>query len=328
LVLRFNLLITLTILSMVACNTTSPSQGNLSGYPNNLIATISVGDSPRDICISSDGAFLYVANYQSNTVSIINTEDCSIATSVNVPAGPNGICITPNDGLVYVACMSANSVAVIRTSDNFVIAEIPSNGQGTRRLCSLPSGDFIYVANYISCNIDVISTLTQTIITSIDFGNWPEGITCNADGTEVYCVDSGTGSTANGSVGVIRTSDNTIVQEIDGFDGSPAICYLPNDQYLYVGNWHWQNLYIVDLSNNYQIIDSIQTANNPLNFQTTPSGDYVIFDGSLRVANTSTHSVEEDILQSVDCFGIAYSPDGSRMYAACPSNNLIYIFEE
>lgn len=314
-----------TFLLIASCGTSGPSQEDTSEYPNVLETTISVGNGPRDICISSDGCLLYVANFQSNTVSVINTESNSVVASIEVPSGPNGIAITPDNSFVYVTCMNANTVAVIQTSDNSIVESIPSNGQGTRRLCILPTGDFVYVANYISCNIDVISTTTNTIVTSLDFGNWPEGITCNSDGSEVYCLDSGTGSTATGTLGVIRTADNTFIEVIEGFDGSPAICYIANTQCLYAGNWHWQNAYVIDL-NTYTIIDSIPTANNAYNFKTTPSGNFSVFDGSLRIVDTSDHSIKEDLSSARDFFGIAFSPNGSQMYAACPSENLVYVW--
>ncbi|MET1193979.1 YncE family protein, partial [Bacillus licheniformis] len=49
---------------------------------NTVPTTISVGDNPSEIAITPDGAFAYVTNEFSGTVSVINTATNTVAATI------------------------------------------------------------------------------------------------------------------------------------------------------------------------------------------------------------------------------------------------------
>ncbi len=61
---------------------------------NLVVATIPVGSFPWGLASTRDGSRVYVANYFSNSVSIINTSSNTVVGSVSV-ATPYGIAISP-----------------------------------------------------------------------------------------------------------------------------------------------------------------------------------------------------------------------------------------
>ena len=63
-------------------------------------AALSFGD-PDQVAVGTIGAYVYVANYFSNTVSVINALTRSVAT-VNVGANPSGVAVSPDGAHVYV----------------------------------------------------------------------------------------------------------------------------------------------------------------------------------------------------------------------------------
>ena len=77
-----------------------------------IVDAIKVGSTPQQIAISPDGKTAYVANYGSNTVSIIDTVtnkviDAKPATTavdaIAVRSNPNGVAVSVDGSLVYVA---------------------------------------------------------------------------------------------------------------------------------------------------------------------------------------------------------------------------------
>ncbi|MCG8588629.1 MAG: beta-propeller fold lactonase family protein [Proteobacteria bacterium] len=65
------------------------------------------------IALSADGAFAYVANTTSNTVSIIDTAALRVVTEVRVGLEPAGVALRPDGQALFVANHVSDSVSVI-----------------------------------------------------------------------------------------------------------------------------------------------------------------------------------------------------------------------
>ena len=68
------------------------------------------------------GRFAYVTNESDNTVSVINTSNNSIVTTIGVGHLPNGVSVSPDGSKVYISNFLSNTVSVISTSSNTVVA--------------------------------------------------------------------------------------------------------------------------------------------------------------------------------------------------------------
>ena len=94
-----------------------------------VIATIPVGLQPQGLAISPDAKQLYVANSNSNSVSVINTTTAPPSTVVMIPvgAGPFGAAVTPDGKHAYVTNQAPNTVTVI----DFLVTTIPVGSNPT-----------------------------------------------------------------------------------------------------------------------------------------------------------------------------------------------------
>jgi YVTN family beta-propeller protein len=90
-----------------------------------LADSIATDDHPNDMAISADGRWLYVANANSNTVSVIDTrgrqlvETLHTALSPDAPIGSttNSVCLTPDGKTLYIANADNNYLAVFDVSE-------------------------------------------------------------------------------------------------------------------------------------------------------------------------------------------------------------------
>lgn len=150
--------------------------------------TISVGDNAKGMCLSVSGEYLYVANYDSDEISVINTGTDSVVASISVAHQPSQICALPDGKSIYVSCYSG-SVSVINTDNNTVTDQI-SVGHTPFGICSLPNGDYVYVcaSGVVGANdydVAVIHTESGFVLGGLDFpGAW--WILPSLDGSEVY----------------------------------------------------------------------------------------------------------------------------------------------
>jgi YVTN family beta-propeller protein len=208
----------------------------IDGNNNTILAQISAGKNPHHILLEHGNNThlyridkIYVTNYDSSTVSVINaTSYKKEASDIPVETGPTSIA---SDGhKIYVTSYNKNTVSVINASNNKREPDIPvetgptsiavsngniyvtNSGNGTisvinasnnKREPDIPvetgptsiavSNDFpakIYVTNSLSNTVSVINPSNHTKITAIHVGFGPDDIAYNFDTHMIYVVNS------------------------------------------------------------------------------------------------------------------------------------------
>lgn len=71
-------------------NQTSNDVTVINTATNTFVATIAVGNQPRGVGVTPDGARAYISNAGGNTVSVINASTNTIAATVTVGGGSHG----------------------------------------------------------------------------------------------------------------------------------------------------------------------------------------------------------------------------------------------
>ncbi len=149
---------------------------------------------PGGVAVSPDGSKVYVANIESNTVSVIDTATNTITTTIPVGSFPESVAVSPDGSKVYVtngtSGTTPGTVSVIDTATNTVIATIPA-GVNPFGVAVTPDGSKVYVTNAASEGISVIDTATNTVTTilgsSEPTGILPHtGVAVSPDGSKVY----------------------------------------------------------------------------------------------------------------------------------------------
>jgi len=93
-------------------------------WKNRIIREFHVGDNPNEICLSKNGTWLYVANANDNSVSVINVkteevvETLNAALYPNAPSGSttNGLALSEDQKTLYIANADNNCLAVFDVS--------------------------------------------------------------------------------------------------------------------------------------------------------------------------------------------------------------------
>jgi len=81
---------------------------------------IAVGDNPNEICLSKNGSYLFVANSNDNSVSVINTSQRKVIETLNAalyPDSPSGstsnaVALSEDEKTLYIANADNNCLAV------------------------------------------------------------------------------------------------------------------------------------------------------------------------------------------------------------------------
>ena len=212
-----------------------------------LVATIPVGANPIAVAMSADGSLAYVANLNSNSLSIIDTDIDQVVATVNAGPSPRDVDTTRDGRYVLVTNETANTVTVLDASNYSIVATIPvgtrpcaisiardgSAAYVTNRLsnsvsvidlatftvtdvpvgtfaCDVmvsPDGRWAIVTNRLSGNITIIDTATLQTAATVATGTNPQGVDFSADGTKAYVTNAG-------STSVVDMASFTVVETI------------------------------------------------------------------------------------------------------------------
>ena len=87
--------------------------------------SIPVGDNPNDMCLTKDGSYLFVANANDNSVSVIDMKKRMVIESLNAALYPdaltgsttNSVALSANEKTLYIANADNNCIAVFDVSE-------------------------------------------------------------------------------------------------------------------------------------------------------------------------------------------------------------------
>ena len=169
---------------------------------DSLVATVPVGTSPLGVGVNPTTNKIYVANSDSNSVSVINGATNRV-TTLQSPAfaQPREVGVNPNTNRIYVGNFGANTVTVIDGSKDRIEKTItvgvapgplPPPGVGTipgsqpDGIAVNPSTNRIYVANQFDGTVAVIDGSKNVVTNTIPLGLALAGAAVNPKTNQVY----------------------------------------------------------------------------------------------------------------------------------------------
>jgi len=129
-----------------------------SGLPVLMNSSAATGDSPEGIALDSEGKFLFVANWLSNSISrFVITPGTGVLVSAGAPipmeasCGPQELTVDPSGKFLFVSCASINKIArfsIDLGSGNLTALPSFSTGAltGPRGIAIDFSGSYLYSA--------------------------------------------------------------------------------------------------------------------------------------------------------------------------------------
>ncbi|MCC7028406.1 MAG: beta-propeller fold lactonase family protein, partial [Saprospiraceae bacterium] len=255
--------------------------------------------------------FAYIANGQSNNVSVINTITNNIVATIPVGDFPYGVSVNPDGPLAYITNYGSDNVSVINTLTNTVIATIPV-GSAPIGVSVSPDGTRAYINNLGSDNVSVINTASNTVVATIPVGTSPFGVTVSPDGTKAYITN---GNSAN--VSVINTISNTVIATIPVGILPQGISISPDGTKIYIAITSSDNVSVINTLTN-SVIANISVGSEPVGVSLNPDGTraYItnILSNNVSVINTLTNTVIATIPVGAQPIGVSVSPDGILVY--------------
>ena len=328
----------------------------IESFPTNI--TVQVGSQPVDIAYDPNNDFSYVANFGSNSVSVINDSTNVVIKTIPVGANPDHLLYSYLNNQIYVANQGSGSVSVIDPNSNTVNTTI--------NIGSSPSGIALDARNrnlYISDGstnlITEINGTTNKVIGTLHLGLAANILAYDSSNSLMYAANF-----FDSSVYAIN-STNFIVGNITIGSIPQAIGYDPANGDIYVagnasipGSSGYGFLYVISSSNSiadnitgqkwtpYEIIPNQSLGNfsngvyNSVMFVTSyPHNVFILSNyassgytqySSCQVVNAENctpYSVINSIAVGEGAFGEALDWNNQYLYVAGSSSNNVSVID-
>jgi YVTN family beta-propeller protein len=203
------------------------------------VASIALGESCLCVgeraAVSPDGARVYVSNYWSNTVSVVDTATNSVIRTFAVQPFPGALAVSPDGTRLYINTVIYPNpgylVQVLDTASGATIATIPLNvPQSGSGMAISPDGTRLYVTNQAlnGSNVKIIDTALNAVIGTVPTGLVPRAIDVTPDGLIAYVAVQDAGV-----VSAISTATGTIVGSVPAGTRPLDVRVLPNGGRVY-----------------------------------------------------------------------------------------------
>lgn len=298
-------------------NVLSNTVSVVSTADSTVAATIPVGEEPRGIALSPDGASAYVANFKDNTVSVIDTATDTVATTVSVGRNPQGVVFAPDGTKVYVVNGGDNAVSVVNSVTRAVEATA-SVGREPQAIAVTPDGTRAYVTNFADDSVSVLDLNTNGLVTTIAVEKGPDGIAVTPDGSKVYVVNFN-----DDSVSVIDTTTNAVTGTLEVGILPAKVAFSPDGIRAFVTNTLDFTISVIDTVT-LNVLNSVFVGSDPFNevlnepdgVAVTPNGKrvYVAIFGRngagdvLQAVSSATNGIVASVLVGKGPFAVAVTP--------------------
>lgn len=138
--------------------------------------------------MSPNDRFVYVANYGSETISVISTGSKKVTATIPVSGGPDGLAITSTGTTLYCTAYSSNVLYRISTAEK-KITKTFATGSGPEFPAISPDGTSVYVPNYVDGTVTIVSKSKIEPVVNV-YGNGPDSILFRPDGQYAYVSGS------------------------------------------------------------------------------------------------------------------------------------------
>ena len=201
-----------------------------------LVSTVPTGFMPVALAINSVTNKIYVANTNSNTVTVI---DGATNSAVTVPVGwaPQAVAVDSAINKIYVANANSNTVTVIDGTNN-ATSTVEVGGEPLA-IAANPVTNKIYVSNYHGNSVTIIDGTTNSTLT-VAVGSYPEALAINQITNQVYVVNCG-----GGNVTIIDGATNSTFAVAVGA-APEALAINQQTNKVYVANYTSNNLTVID----------------------------------------------------------------------------------
>ncbi|GFO72467.1 hypothetical protein BJAS_P2732 [Bathymodiolus japonicus methanotrophic gill symbiont] len=107
--------------------------------------------------------FAYITNFDSDTVSVIDTVSNTVVDTIPVTGKPYGVATSSDGKRVYIGSLGSGTLSTIDAVNNTLIGTAVTVGSLPIGVAITPDNSRVYVANFGSDTVSVVDTASNPV---------------------------------------------------------------------------------------------------------------------------------------------------------------------
>ncbi len=128
-----------------------------------VLGACPVGAFPAGMCLSPNGKYLFVANRNSGTMSVLDAMRLALMGTVRVGTQPTKVATSPTGDRIYVTNFGSHYLSVLDGKTCSTIATVPT-GKGPMGVGVSADGTRVFVSNNTENDISIINAESNSVI--------------------------------------------------------------------------------------------------------------------------------------------------------------------
>jgi YVTN family beta-propeller protein len=159
-----------------------PADANSTAQPDALEALLDVGHSPVQLALKPDGGELFVSNFDSDSISEIDTSMNDVRGAYLMGSHPVHGLVSADNLLLYISNFRSQELSIYSIEDSKrLVLPLPLRvGDGPDGLAFSARGNLLFVVDARSGDVAVIRTSSRSLFTLLPTGRQPNAIAIKA----------------------------------------------------------------------------------------------------------------------------------------------------
>lgn len=256
-----------------------------------LIGQIPCGKGSGISIVSSDGTKGYIANFNSNDITVYDTKTNKTIATVKTSEHPSAMLEIPEQKKILVTHQSTSGINVLNTENN-TITEMGEICSGY--MYYLIDKGKIYVPQIFSPFIYILDPVTFRIVKRIETPGRPMAMAFTSGNKFGYLANYDSAEVAK-----IDIEKDSVILKIKNIPSPRGITITPDDKYVLVTNVKDNSLTVIDVSSD-KVIKTILGLMMPTYVVITPDGKYAVItnQGAAKLSIIDLNELE--IVKGID----------------------------
>jgi YVTN family beta-propeller protein len=293
---------------------------------------IRVGELPTSIAVNPTTNRVYVSNFFTQNLSILDGTTNTVAATLPLGFAPRAVTVDSVKNRVYAAGVNQTSgmVAVTKIdgqSNNVIVGPVPVFGPITSEvpvpIADDPADDRLYVAD---ATRDLVQVVSLSAVPPIAVGAYPDAMVFDAATNRVYVANG-----HSNNVSVIDTQSNKVVATILVGGNPQGIALNTRTDRIFVTNTGDNTVSVISTASN-SVVATLPAGPEPIGVAADPVTNRIIvgnYDGSDRTV-TIIDTAQNVVLTPPPAFGdfpyaVAVNPSMQRAYVSLSSESSVAV---
>jgi len=299
------------------------------------INAVAIGHAPIDLIIGKNGLpqILLTAISVPTPQRFLSIAKCgdlacgtsSTVTALDIPGVSDAAAAVDNNGSLLLTFFAESAADLVAATC------VPSDCQGSSAIGSPgQNGEpLAVVTSFEGAYINLIDTVSQSVVAVLPVGSGPEGVAISQDGKRAY-VTNYSGQSISYLDLTTRRVERTVTLTPQGFPGPRGIAVTPDESRLFVANSDQGAVAIVERASG-AVVKSIAVGAGPFGLAMNRQGTRAVV-ANTTVGTASIIDVQAGVLLGnvnvgAQPYGVAFSPSGDTAYVASFGANKLTVVD-